>query len=657
MRVLVAGLCVGLALLPAEAGARITGVTITAVEPFAEGATFGEAGAYERVTGVARGEVDPADPRNRGIVNLDKAPRNARGLVEYETDLFMLRPADPAAGNRKLLYEVNNRGRKFLTERFMDARVQSVLQANDPRTAADVGGALTFRMGYTMVWSGWDPDAPRANAGLAMRPVIPREGGAPIVGTIRDELQSGTRGPQVETFRLSHEAASLDPASARLTVRRREADPETEVPAAGWRFVDAVSIKLLPEGAKPEPGSIYQFTYRAKDPKVLGLGFAATRDLVSFLRHGAADDAGRPNPAGAGTKAVLGFGISQSARFMLDYVAQGFNADEQGRKVFDGMLTHTGGIGRVFLNAAFGQPGRTNTQHEDHLYPENEFPFSPAVFEDPLTGRRGSFLRLDGSDPLLMKVNTSTEYWQKGASLLHTDPLGTRDAELPAHVRVYMVAGTQHTGRPWQGTAPGPCVNLRNPHDPTPALRALLVALDRWVSDGAAPPDSQVPRLADGTLVAPDRTGFPALPGFAAASRANAVERPGDWVRPRRGEATPYRPLVAKVDADGNEVAGIRLPDVAVPLATYTGVNLYAAPFPEGELCDRDGSVLAFARTKAEREANGDPRPSVEERYGTAARYAERVEAAVRELVGARLLLPEDAARFVQDARRRTLLD
>ena len=233
MKVLVAGLCVGLALLPADAGARITGVTITAVEPFAEGATFGAVGAFERVTGLARGEVDPADPRNRGIVNLDKAPRNARGLVEYETDLFMLRPADPAAGNRKILYEVNNRGRKFLTERFMDARVQSVLQANDPRTLGDVGGALTFRMGYTMVWSGWDLDAPRANAGLAMRPVIPREGGAPLVGTIRDELQSGTRGPQVETFRLSHEAANLDPASARLTVRRREADPETEVAAAG----------------------------------------------------------------------------------------------------------------------------------------------------------------------------------------------------------------------------------------------------------------------------------------------------------------------------------------------------------------------------------------------------------------------------------------
>lgn len=655
MRKLAAGLC--LALLPAEAGARIVSVAVASVEPFAEGTPFGEAGAYERVIGTARGEVDPADPRNRGIVNLDKAPRNARGLVEYEVDLFMLRPVDPAKGNRKILYEVNNRGRKFLTERFMDARVQSVAQANDPRSAADVGTGLTFRMGYTMVWSGWDPDAPRTNAGLAMRPVVPQENGAPITGMIRDELLSGTRGAPVEAFRLSYEAASLDTAGARLTVRRREADPETEIPADRWRFADARTVKLLPEGTKPEPGSIHQLTYRARDPKVLGLGFAATRDVLSFLRRETTDDAGRPNPAGAGIRAVLGFGISQSARYMLDSIAQGFNADEQGRRVFDGMLTHTGGIGRIFLNAAFGQPGRTNTQHEDHLYPENEFPFSPAMLEDPVTGRRGSFMRLDGSDPLLMMVNTSTEYWQKGASLLHTDPLGARDADLPAHVRVYMVAGTQHAGRAWQSAAPGPCTNLRNPHSPTPALRALLVALDRWVSDGVPPPDSRVPRLVDGTLVAPDRTGFPALPGFASTVKVNAIARVGDWVRPQADEGAPYWPLVARVDGDGNETAGIRLPDVAVPLATYTGVNLYKVPFPEGELCDRDGSFLAFARTRAEREAKGDPRTSLEERYGTSAAYAQKVEVATRDLVAARLLLPEDAERYVQDARARRLLD
>ena len=284
--------------------------------------------------------------------------------------------------------------------------------------------------------------------------------------------------------------------------------------------------------------------------------------------------------------------------------------------------------------------------------PENEFPFSSARLTDPVTGRTGALLRGDGSDPRLIEVNTSTEYWQKGASLLHTDPLGRRDVRLPTGARAYLVAGTQHGGRAGLGAAPGPCANPRNPHSPAPALRALLTALDRWVSDGVEPPSSRVPTLAGGTLVPPDDTGFPSLPGVRRVLEVNRIAVFGDWIDPRPDATRAYRPLVSRVDGDGNEVAGIRLPAIAVPLGTHTGWNVYREPFPDGELCDRDGTFVAFARTRAERLAAGDPRPSLAERYGSHAAYVARVEAATAALVEARLLLAEDADRIRAAARR-----
>ncbi|HEX7966819.1 MAG TPA: alpha/beta hydrolase domain-containing protein, partial [Stellaceae bacterium] len=359
-------LCAILVALGSPAEARITAVVIDRIEPFAEGMPFGDVGAYERVIGTAKGELDPADRRNRGIVNLDKAARNARGMVEYDTDFFVLRPADESRGSRKLLYEVNNRGRKFLTHWLMDAPPAN---ANDPRTAEDAGDGLLFRMGFTMVWSGWDPDAPRGNNGMAMHVPVAQADGRPIVRTIRDELVSGTRAPEAATFKLSYAAASLDTAKARLTVRAKEAEPERAVPADQWAFVDERTIKLLPDGTKPAPGALFELTYDAKAPKVLGIGFAATRDLVSYLRY-AERDGRAPHPVG-GIKAALAFGISQSGRYLRDFIAQGFNQDEAQNRVFDGVLTHISGVGRVFLNAEFGQPFRTNTQHEDHLMPEN----------------------------------------------------------------------------------------------------------------------------------------------------------------------------------------------------------------------------------------------------------------------------------------------
>lgn len=615
---------------------------IERVEPLADGAPFGEAGSYERVIATARGEIDPAHPGNSGIALIDKAPRNAAGKVEYKTDVFILRPKDPARGNGRILYEVNNRGRKMLFGNIADGP-QGV---NDPRTLADLGNAFPLRLGYTIVWSGWDPDAPRANMGLALAAPVATSNGQPIVQTVREEWVSGTRLGVLETFKLSHEAATLEQNRARLTVRERADDEPGELPLDQWSFVDGRSIKLR-DGAKARPGYLYEFHYDAKNPKVQGLGFAATRDLISWLRY----DPAATRATGAPITHALAIGFSQAGRYLRNHISEGFNRDEQGRRVFDGVHSHIAGVGRIFFNTPFAQPARTNTQHEDHGFPENEFPFSTASLDDPLTGKTGSLFRGDGCDPLLIETNTSTEYWQKGASLLHTDPLGTRDIELPANSRAYMIAGTQHGGRAGATSDPGPNINPRNPHNPMPAVRALLVALDEWVVSGKPPPPSRVPTLSAGTLVEADKTGFPSVPGAAVVRVTNDVSPPGDWTDPKpAGKA--YRTLVSRVDADGNEVAGVRLPDIAVPFATYTGWNEYKPPYPRGEIADRDGSCLPFPADKASREGSGDLRPSITERYKSGADYLAKVQAVVDQLLADRLILPEDAALYIERARR-----
>jgi Alpha/beta hydrolase domain len=644
-----------LVLASTAVSARVTSISVSAVEPFAAGAALGDVGAYERVRGTFKGELDPRDARNRIIANLDKAPRNPAGNVEYEADFFMLRPANAERANGKLIYDVTNRGRLNFHWRFTEAKRRS----NDPRTLEDVGDALFFRQGYTFVWSGWDPEAPTRGNGLAMKPVIAANPDGPITRAIREEFVAGTRdrsegdgGSRSEghVFRLFYEPASLDRGAAKLTVRRTNDSARGEIPASQWTYAGSRAVRLLPAGTQPEPGSLYEFHYIAKDPRVLGIGMAATRDLVAFLRYETADAQGAPNPARARMTRALAFGSSQSGRFLRDFVRDGFNQDQAARKVFDGVMAHTAGAGGVFLNEPFAQPNRTSTQHEDHTFPESTFPFSTARVTDPITGKTGALFRNDGFDPLWIETNTSTEYWQKGASLLITDPLGTRDLELPPNARAYLIASTQHNATYNMSATRGSCMNARNPHGVTPLQRALFVVLDEWV-DGRAPPGSRTPRLKDGTLAAPEKLAFPAIPGIHAAPRANAIAVIRDWTKPDIDTTKPYRILVPQVDADGNETAGVLMPDIAVPLATHTGWNQYRAPFPEGATCDRDGTYAPFARTRAEREARGDPRLSVEERYGTHADYVRRYEAVVQQLVKDRLLLPEDAQRYIARVR------
>ena len=626
--------------------AQVTRVQITKVDPFALGKKFGDVGAYERVIGIVKGELDPADPRNAGIVGLAQAPRNARGRVEYEADLFLLRPADAARGNGKLLFEVLNRGNKLMLHMLMQVPPLPAGNTNDPKLVYDAGDGLLFRLGYTLAWAGWDAGAPRNNDGMTARlPVLKG-----VTRLIREEFVPGARGPAPERLRLAYAAAGTEQPDATLTIRASETDPPREIPRKGFRFVDDRTIEMLLADPKPVAGLIYDLTYRATDPTVSGIGFAVQRDVVAFLRANQPDPAGTVNPAGGRITHAIGFGISQSGRFLRDFLQGGFNQSLAGKKVFDGVLVHAAGIGGVFLNELFALPGSTRTQYQDYAMPENRFPFSAARTRDPVSGREASTVRGDGFDPLVIETNTSTEYWQKGASLLTTDPEGKQDVELPPTNRAFLIAGTQHGGRAGSPDTPGNCANPRNPHSAAPALRALLAVLDKWVADGTPPPDSRVPRLADGTLVPVDQLNFPPIPGLVIARAANMVAIVGDWVKPERKD-TPYRALVPAVFRDGNESTGVRLPDIAQPTATYTGWNLYAPPYPPTALCDRDGSRSAFATTDAAR-VPGDPRPSLRTRYGDKPNYVGRVSAVARELVRDRLLLEEDADSYVAVARR-----
>jgi hypothetical protein len=656
----VVGLIAALAIAPAEA--RTTSFELQSIGPFAGGMEFGETGSYVRIEGIARGTLDPNDPQNAVIVNINKAPRNAEGLVEYDMDVSILRPAEATRGNRHILYDVTNRGRKFLLHWVNDAPSTSPAAINDPMTTADAGSGFVFREGYTVVWSGWDAGAPSGPDLMAIRAPIATKDGAPIVKTIRDEFVFGTRGkPDQELAKLSYEAADLDQARAKLTVRDRQEAKSTEIPIDRWVYSDSRTIRLLPEGTSFANGKIYDFWYPAKDPKVLGIGYAAIRDLISFLRYEGQDDQGRVNPialssSATGIEASLAVGVSQSGRALRHFQELGMNRDEVDRKVFDGLLAHISGAGKVFANHEFGHSFRTATRHEDYAFPETWFPFTYAELEDPLTGHKSSLLHGDGFDPLIIETNTSTEYWQKSASLLHTDPVGRRDIELPERVRAYLIAGTQHGGRVGLDNSTGPCVNPRNPHNPAPVLRALLVALDQWVSKGSAPPPSQVPTLMDGTLVSIEELKLPSLPGIATPRYVTRYGVPGDWINPVIDQGETYAALVPQVDPDGNEVAGVRLPPIVVPLGTYTGWNVYSETLAPGELCDRDGSFIAFAATRAERDGNGDRRPSLKERYASQEDYVAKVSAAATALVKQRLLLPEDAARYVDAAARNEML-
>ena len=641
--------------------AEVTRIEIASQAPFAGGRSFGAAGPYVRVTGRFHGELDPTHPANRSIADIRNAPRNGRGKVEYAADFDLLPPADPARGNGTLFYDVNNRGNKRIVHLLNDVAADNALD-----TPGSAGDGFLMRHGFSVAWSGWIAGLPRAPRLLRLE--APRAPG--IEQPVWDEFLFHNAA-QREAL-LSFSAASLDKTQAKLTVRDRNEDSPSVIQPDAWEFFDDGAIGLLPRGTPFRAGALYQFTYRARNPPVAGIGYAATRDWIGFLRYRERDGAGTANPLGPEGRHKIGValahGTSQSGRFLRDMLHNGFNETEDLRTVFDGMNPHIASA-RLFLNYRFAQPNRAYTMGYGFLgYPDAAFPFAYEKLRDPLSRREDGLLercRQRGNCPKILQTVTSTEYWQGAHSLNTTDPAGQKDIALPDNVRIYHFAGTQHVITP---TMPkGVCAVPPNgaPNvvvDPRPVLRALVLALDRWVKNDTPPPASIYPRIADGTLLPAAALKWPSLAGFAAPRAPNPMTQfdYGARIAERIIDTVPpaprpfrYRVLVPAIDADGNERAGLRVPEQAVPAATTTGWSLRSAEGGSaGELCFLDGIALPFARTAAEREAARDPRPSLAERYRDQAHYAARVRAAAQDLVRRGFYLEEDVEKTVERAAR-----
>ena len=625
---------------PLGANAEVTEFDVlSTTRPALEGHSFGPYGPAERITARAAIAVDPADPRNAVIADLALAPRNAAGRVEAVADVVILRPA--GGGNGTLLLELPNRGRKAMPQLFDDAPDGPSQRLE---RAGDAGSGFLLSQGYTLAWVGWQ-------AGLAagpnvLRVEVPTLTG--VTGLSREEFVFDHARDPVEAT-LSYPAAAV-PGDAVLTVRARTEDPRLRPADLSFRFTDASTIRInRPAGF--DAGAIYELIYTARDPLVSGLGFAAVRDVAAFLRRETAS-----NPLGGSIARAYAHGSSQSGRALRDFLYLGFNEDERGRPVFDAVNPHIAGTRRTFTNARFAQPGRNPSHHNDRLYPADQFPFTYAVLDDPVSGRRDGLLRrcqASGTCPKVVQTDTTYEFFGARASLLVTDTAG-RHLDLPAEVRASMVAGAPHFAAADAVAArTDACALPLNPLNAGPVMRALLGALDRWVRDGEAPPASRYPTLADGTLVSSAHP-VPAIPGLPYAG----LHTPAHLVD--HGSMPPevvghYPVFLPRVDADGLPVAGVRLPAVAVPRATYTGWNTRADGYAPGALCTNMGAAVPFAATRAERDAAGDPRPSVQERTPTDAAYVAAVRAAADRLLAERLLLPDDAAASVRAAEAGTL--
>jgi hypothetical protein len=648
-----------------EAAMPLDRVEVVERGPLAGGKRFGEAGPYEYLTGVMHFSADPANPANANICDLGLAPMNPRGLVEFSSQFHLLKPA-AAVGGGRLLADSINRGNMTALSMFNDAARRS-----DANPDVDPGNGFLMRKGYSVLSVGiqWDPpESPER-----MRAWFPEalENGQRITGSNFVQWWPNRRTQQQLLSDAGHKpypTADLDDPAAVLTVREHQDGPARTIPRDAWQFARGVDGKPVPDagyiylGEGFEPGKVYELTYTAIGAPVVGLGFLAYRDAASFLKHAGAEDG---NPlAGAITNAYA-WGQSMNGRWLREFLYWGLNQDEAGRTVFDGMLAHIGSSRRGEFNIRFGQPS-TNILRA----PGNTYPFAFEATPEPALEQDRGLLdrtRANGSMPKLVHVNSGMEYWWSGASLGHTTVDGAEDFDPPDDVRIYYIAGSQHgpAGLPLSDrTVDGfQAQQPINTLDYRPAMRALLAALDAWVRDGTAPPANRVPRLAEATAVSREslRQRFAAIPGAAWPSQLPQRLRMDFGAAADRGimryppaEDGSYPVLVSAVDEDCNEVAGIRLPDIAAPLATYTGWNARHEAMGSGGLMTSGaplfGSTLVFPRDGAQRISSGDPRRSIHERYASRDEYLQKVRSAALELVAARLLLEEDIERCLQIA-------
>lgn len=633
--------------------ARVLRVEIASRTDVLNGRPFGHAGAYERIVGRVYFSVAVTNPHNRRIVDLDNAVNLKNGEVEFSADFVAVRPKDSSKGNGSMLLEVPNRGSAFIIS-LVDGGARDVV--------GDAGDGWLLRSGFTVASLGWQWDAEGPEA-LRLYAPLAKDNGKTITGLLRGDL---TPWKEMDEIPLGHlitgrmggteypVAAPDDPRNV-LTVRDSRDAKRTVIPRSEWQFAYTVNGKLEPSDRHIhlnrgfQPGRIYEYIYVAQGPVVAGLGFAAVRDFASHAKH----DANTVVPASR----VYGEGISQNGRFLRDFIYEGFNADEDGRIALDGVLAHVAGAGRGSFNYRFAQPSRDAQPTSSVFFPTDIFPFTDLPETDPATGDSGGLLDRATADHVVPKIflsNTSYEYWGRAAALIHVAADGKRDAPISPSVRIYHLTGLQHFSGPFPAAKGVGDLLGQEPQSPLPIRyfwRMMIANMDAWVRSKIPPPESSYPTIASGTLVPFGAYSFPTIPGLNKPHEANGAYRldfgPG-WRSgilsiqpPKVGEAFPV--LVPQVDADGNEREGVRLPEITVPLATYTPWNLRDRSIGGADQrVSFEGSYLPFPRTPAERQKNGDPRRSIAERYKGREDYISQFTHAVDELVKARWILAED---------------
>jgi len=655
------------AILVPLAQARVVRVDVTSRTDVQEGKPFGNSGAYEKIIGRVYFAVDPSNLHNRQIVDLDKAPRNAKGEVEFSADLYLLKPKDMTKGNGSVLFEVSNRGGRGIL---------SLVNGRD----GESGDGFLMRQGYTIAWVGWEFDLSSQGERLRLTaPIAHDPGGKEIHGLVRGDF---TPSEKRNDWPLGHILLGPDggnsyqvddPQSSAnvLTVRDTPTEARTRIPRSDWSFAHVVAGKLTHDphfihlNTGFIPGKIYEVVYSSKNPAVVGVGLAAVRDFLSYLKY--------DPQATAPVKRAYAVGISQSGRFLRHFIYQDFNTDEKGRQVMDGVIAHVAGAGRGSFNHPFAQPSRDAQPMSSLFFPTDLFPFTDLPEEDRLNASAGLLDAATRSHtvPKIFYTNTSYEYWGRAASLIHTSADGKTDAPLAPSTRVYFLAGLEHFTVPFppeKDVGGNPDYTAQQKANPNPIQwywRALITDMDQWVKDGKMPPPSTYPKIAGNTLVPLADWKFPKISGvntphevslayhldFALEVFGPPPGKEGDskqpqiaWINvesPQVGQ--PFGVLVPQSDADGNDLGGVRLPELQVPLATYTGWNLRDPSIgaPEQRVSFL-GSWIPLAKTAEERKKSGDPRPSVAERYKSQEEYMSKFEQAAKKLIEQRFLLQED---------------
>ncbi|HEX7139286.1 MAG TPA: alpha/beta hydrolase domain-containing protein [Vicinamibacterales bacterium] len=662
------GVVLSLGTLASPALAEVVRIDVKSRADLVNGQPFGAAGPYEKLSGRIYFAVDPTLTANRIVTDLDKAPRNATGKVEFSADFFLIKPKDLTKGNGAVIYEVSNRGGKSIVGFFNHAS-----GSLDPSGEAEMGDGFLMKQGFTLLWVGWQFDPPDRPGLMRVYPPVATDNGKPIRGLVRSDFVVTEKDFDHSLADRDHWAYPVvdpnDPANV-MTVRDSVDGPRRLVPRDQWGFSKSVEGRAVADptrvylNTKFEPNKIYEVVYGSENPPIVGAGPAAIRDVVSMLKHApAAALAPLSVPPGSINRAIA-FGISQSGRFLRTYLYYGFNRDERDRKVFDGVIAHVAGAGRGSFNHRFAQPSRDGHPYLNFFYPTDIFPFTDAPETDPVTGVTDGLLTHAGAPELQPKVfytNSEYEYWGRAASLIHTTIDGNGDATIPDNVRIYLLTAGQH------GPAAFPPTQTigqqrNNPLDYRWAMKALLVAMDRWAAKGTLPPPSQYPTVADGTLVPVGKFKFPALNDVKVATDVHKAYRADYGPRfategvvtnepPKINGAYPI--LVPQVDADGNGVAGIRMPELSAPLATYTGWNLFnARSGPADVLSSMQGSYIPLARTTADRKRTNDPRKSIDERFKDKDQYVAAVSKAASVLVKQGYLLQEDLGVIQRDAGR-----